>query len=306
MYTFNIIENKDIDRVKWDSLVLAWPYSFPYSLSWYLDIVSPNWKAMIVDDYAYAIALPTRKKWGFSYVFPPEFTQQMGIFGRKPASDELVSEVVEALAKEFSFIELNLSDQNELKRVFNALKKKWRKNYELDLTKDYESIHSHFHKNTQRNIKKATKAGLILKSTRNGDRMIETFKENKAKELKDKKISYHLLDQIIKEGINRNAIEIYDVLKNEEYLGSALFINSNRRKVFLFSSINDEGRKNSAMFFLINEIIKRNENQNIILDFEGSDNSKLATFYKRFGAKEKLYLHIKINRLPFYIKWLKN
>lgn len=306
MYTFNIIENKDIDRIKWDALVQSTPNCFPYSMSWYLDIVSPKWKAMIIDDYAFAIALPNRKKWLFSYVFPPEFTQQMGIIGREPASDELVSDALEELAKSFSYVELNLNELNELKRIFSGLRKKWRKNYELDLSKDYESIFAHFHKNTQRNIKKASKSGLVLKSTEKGERMIEAFKENKAKELKGKKISYDLLDSIIKEGISRNAIEIFDVFKNEDYLGSALFLNSNGRKVFLFSSINDDGRKNRAMFFLINEIIKRNEKQNIILDFEGSDNSKLATFYQRFGAKEKLYLHIKINRLPFFIKWLKN
>lgn len=306
MYTFNIIENKDIDRAKWDALVLSTPYSFPYSLCWYLDIVSPNWKAMVINDYSYAIALPNRKKWGFSYVFPPEFTQQMGILGREPASDELVSETLEKLAKTFSYVELNLNEKNELKRVFSGLRKKWRKNYELDLSKDYESIFAHFHKNTQRNIKKSSNANLVLKPTEKGERMIAAFKENKAKELKGKKISYDLLEAIIRAGINRNAIEIYDILKNQDYLGSALFLNSNGRKVFLFSSINDIGRKNRAMFFLINEIIKRNEKQNIILDFEGSDNLKLATFYQRFGAKEKLYLHIKINRLPFFIKWLKD
>jgi hypothetical protein len=306
MHTLKIIENKAIDRAKWDSLLLANPNSFPYSLSWYLDIVSPNWKAMIIDDYAYALALPHRKKWGLSYVFPPEFTQQMGVFGRKSASSELVSETIEALAKEFRFIELNLNDQNELKQDSSTFRKKWRKNYELDLSKDYESIYAGFHKNTQRNIKKASKAGLIVKPTDKSKRMIEAFKDNKAQKIKGKKISYQLLDQIIKEGLKRNAIELYDVLNEDEYLGSALFLNSNGRKVFLFSSINDAGRKNSAMFFLINEIIKKNEKQHVILDFEGSDNMKLATFYKRFGAKEKLYLHLKINRLPFFIKWLKN
>jgi len=306
MQRFKIVENKDIDRAKWDRLLLANPHSFPYSLSWYLDIVSPNWKALIVDDYAYAIALPHRKKWGFSYVFPPEFTQQMGIFGSKPASSELVFKTIRALAKEFRFIELNLNEKNELNQVSSIFNKRWRRNYELDLSKDYESMYAGFHKNTQRNIKKALKAGLKIKATDKGERMIEAFKENKAQKIKGKKISYQLLDQIIKEGLKRNAIELYDLLNEEEYLGSALFLNSSGRKVFLFSSITEAGRKNSAMFFLINEIIKRNQNQHLILDFEGSDNLKLATFYKRFGAKEKLYLHLKINRLPFIIKWLKN
>jgi hypothetical protein len=136
--------------------------------------------------------------------------------------------------------------------------------------------------------------------------MIKTFKDFKGKELKAANISYDLLRSIIKEGVKRKAIELYDINSDEDYLGSALFLTIAQRKVFLFSAINDIGRKKRAMFFLIDSIISANATQNILLDFEGSDNTKLASFYERFGAKEKLYLHIKVNRLPFLIKWLKD
>lgn len=305
MATLKILDNKEIDRIRWDNLLNSNPYAFPYSTSWYLDIVSPNWKALIVNDYEYALALPFRKKWGFNYVFPPEFTQQMGIFGKEKASDELVNQVLEYVSNHFSYLELNLNQDNELKHSFKGLKKKWRKNFELDLSYSYEELFSHFHKNTQRNIKKTLKDNLTLVRVDNPERMISTFKKHKGKEIK-KAISYSLLEDIVLEGTARRAIELYEINKKDEFLGAALFLKAGSRYVFLFSAINDLGRKNRAMFFLVNEIINKYALKNIILDFEGSDDTKLASFYQRFGAKEKLYLHLQINRLPFILKWLKD
>jgi hypothetical protein len=43
----------------------------------------------------------------------------------------------------------------------------------------------------------------------------------------------------------------------------------------------------------------------MLLDFEGSDIPNLAFFYSSFGAVNQAYPALKINRLPFYLKWLK-
>jgi hypothetical protein len=108
------------------------------------------------------------------------------------------------------------------------------------------------------------------------------------------------------EGSKRDLVEIFEVYKEKNILGSALFITAYGRKIFLFSALNEKGRKNRAMFFLVNEIIKKNSGNSILLDFEGSDNPSLGDFYRRFGAKEKLYLHLKINRLPLLLKRFKD
>jgi len=43
----------------------------------------------------------------------------------------------------------------------------------------------------------------------------------------------------------------------------------------------------------------------MLLDFEGSDIQNLAFFYSSFGAKQEIFPAIRINKLPFYLKWLK-
>ncbi len=77
-------------------------------------------------------------------------------------------------------------------------------------------------------------------------------------------------------------------------------------KFFYFLLLQQKAEKKRAMFYLLNKFIEGNAKSNVILDFEGSDDKNLGDFYHRFGATERLYLQLKINRLPKLIKWLKN
>ena len=52
------------------------------------------------------------------------------------------------------------------------------------------------------------------------------------------------------------------------------------------------------MHHVINTFIRENAGKNLVLDFEGSDHKNLARFYKSFGACEKNYNKIIINRIP--------
>lgn len=306
MSTFRIVENRDIDKVKWDLILSKYPRAFPYALSWYLDIVSPNWKALIVDDYDYVLALPWRKKWGFTYVYPPEFTQQIGVFGKEKASHSLIEEMISFASKEFSYLEFNLNKDNYLEFPKAGIRNKWRRNFVLNLSPSYHKLFKAFHKNTQRNIKKAKSKGLEIKSADDPELIISTFVNNKGKQLKEKNISYPLLNELYKAGDKSHSFDLFHIYKEDNFLGGALILNFQKRKIFLFSALNEKGREYKAMFFLLNHIIESNAENDLVLDFEGSDISDLATFYHRFGAKEKLYLHLEINRLPLLLKWLKN
>ena len=43
------LENKAIDKPKWDALIAECGNIYAYS--WYLDIVHPGWDALVDDDY---------------------------------------------------------------------------------------------------------------------------------------------------------------------------------------------------------------------------------------------------------------
>ena len=305
MSKIELVDHNDIDKIRWDNLVEMSPYSFPWWRSWYLDIVSPDWKAIIVDNYSFVLPLPVRKKGLINYVYPPDFTQQIGVFGAEIASPEIVTEMVEQASRSFKYLQFNLNHYNKIEFLNGTLRK--RKNSELSLNESFESLFKNFHSNTKRNIKKSQKENLQIRLSNSPKQIIQTFIENKGKQLKHKQgIDFKLLEKLVVTGLKKGIVEIKEVYQNDTFLGGAIFFNEQDRKVFLFSALSSEGRKKRVMFFLLNKVIEENAKSNVILDFEGSDDKNLGDFYHRFGAAERLYLHLKINRLPKLIKWLKN
>jgi hypothetical protein len=65
------------------------------------------------------------------------------------------------------------------------------------------------------------------------------------------------------------------------------------------------GRTLGASHALIDAFIEDHAAQDLLLDFEGSDIRNLAFFYSSFGAVEEKYAAIKLNRLPWWMKWMK-
>jgi hypothetical protein len=65
------------------------------------------------------------------------------------------------------------------------------------------------------------------------------------------------------------------------------------------------GRTLGASHALIDAFIQDHAQQDMVLDFEGSDIRNLAFFYSSFGAVAELYPAFRLNRLPFWLRWLK-
>ncbi len=98
----------------------------------------------------------------------------------------------------------------------------------------------------------------------------------------------------------------YGVLSNaNQLLSSCVFFFSHNRAYYILVGNHPEGRNVGASHALIDSFIKDHAGKDIILDFEGSDIEGLAQFYSGFGAVEEKYPAIRLNRLPFYLKWLK-
>ena len=56
------IESKNIDKSRWDQCVSSSKSPLVYGYSWYLDLVSPEWCGIIMEDYSAVMPLPVKKK----------------------------------------------------------------------------------------------------------------------------------------------------------------------------------------------------------------------------------------------------
>ena len=72
-------------------------------------------------------------------------------------------------------------------------------------------------------------------------------------------------------------------------IGGAVFLFDYKRIIYLFSAVSSEGKEKNVASLLLNSLIKEFSNTARILDFEGSQISGIATFFKSFGAEKETY-----------------
>ena len=145
-----------------------------YAHSWYLDIVAPNWEALVEDDYVSIFPLTCRKKFGISYLFQPYFTQQLGLFSTgDEKSESKLGIFLNEIPEKFRLIEIQLNTGSSITHA-DGFKINKRKTHHLDLSSSHENIRKNYSENLIRNIKKAEKAGL-KKNTVSYEKIIQSF-----------------------------------------------------------------------------------------------------------------------------------
>jgi hypothetical protein len=283
--------NTDIDRVRWDCCIAQSCNQLTYAYSWYLDIVSPHWEALISTDYEYVMPLPVKRRYKIPYLVQPILTQQLGIFSKFEITENLVDEFIKGIPY-FSY-ELNLNDHNFCSKALIF------PNFLLNLHRPYNQIMAMYTKNTQRNIEKAKKLNLRIKSDISVDDFL-TFYASVEKQYQTVRIS--VLEKLLKMGVSVNALKIYGVYSSTDKLIAGLcLLNSPRRLTYLLPASDKEGKTSSAMFLLIDSLIKNEADKEKVLDFEGSVIEGIARFYRGFGAKNKPYYILKRFRPSFLI-----
>jgi lipid II:glycine glycyltransferase (peptidoglycan interpeptide bridge formation enzyme) len=285
------LQHEQIDYQKWDQCIMNSKNRFIYAETWFLDSVSPSWEALVANNYEYVMPLPVKTKYGIPYLVQPILTQQLGVFSPSTIDEQIVAEFIKKIP--YPSYELNLNENNYF-RTAPAFP-----NYILELNQSYEEIRAKFSKNTRRNIEKAKKHKLRIIENLEQEIFVDFYY------LQEKKFTLPdrtLLEAFLKRGIAEEKIKILGVfsLKNE-LIAALCLLHSGNRYTYLIPVSNTEGKKSSAMFLLIDEMIRKNANQKIILDFEGSRIEGIARFYKGFGAKNRPYYVLKKFRPSFLV-----
>lgn len=297
------LEHNEIDKAKWDQSINQALNKLPYAFSWYLDAVSPNWHALVSDDYNFVFPLTWRKKLCFNYLCQPLFTQQLGIFSSQPIDFAISNAFLNAIPSKFKLIEININSFNPAAgNKFIAAK---RLNFELELNRPYEEIRKFYSDNQKRNINKAKRNELSLNQPDISE-VISLFRHDrgmKIERMKDE--SYELLRILYSTLKQKGLCYLRGVSDGNQTICGGLFIQTDYRIIFLFSGNSVAGKSSGAMSLLIDSVIQENANKNLVLDFEGSNDFGLARYYSSFGSIEHVYLHLKKNTLPFPVRLFK-
>ncbi len=301
-----LVLHNNLDTDKWDDCIKNDQSGLFYGYSWYLDILVPEWDALVYNDYEAVFPLIKGRKMGIQYLFRPYGTQQLGVFSKVYLSPRLVADFVEAIPKAYRYIDVFLNVENPI----DDLQGKWLKpnsNFVLDLNRPYRKIYEGYSKQTLRNLKKAKKHKHRVFEYDSPDQLLRLFRANKGKEIDTlTEENYAKILQIMHVMLHKRRGYLWTIYdEHNTIIAGAYFIEMGGRIVMLFSATDQTGKEQHAMTYLLDELFIARAGDKILFDFEGSNIKGLARFYQGFGAEEQTYYNLHINRLPAPLKWLK-
>ncbi|MCX6317756.1 MAG: GNAT family N-acetyltransferase [Bacteroidetes bacterium] len=303
LFPIQYVNNREIDRTRWDACIKKATNGLIYAQSYYLDAMCPGWDALVAGDYETVMPLTKNKKWGISYLYQPFLTAQLGVFGQQISGD-LLSAFVEKVSEKFKFIEINLNYGNNAGAAGPAFTE--RKNYVLSLSHPYEYLYGQYNENTRRNIKKAQQAGCSVQTDIDVEQLIALAVKQMKMQGHDPGENLSRFRTLYAFLHEKDQATTYGLFSPQnELLASAAFFTSHNRACYILVGNSPEARNTGASHALIDSFIREHAGRKLLLDFEGSDIPSLAQFYSSFGAVNEPYPALRINRLPFYLRWLK-
>lgn len=294
------LPHNHIDKKKWDKCIDRASNGLIYGYSFYLDALTTDWDALVLNDYEAVMPLPWRKKFGIYYIYQPAFTAQLGVFGND-LDKNILTAFLKAIPGKFSYCDLSLNHQNVF--TVEGFPFRQRINYVLHLAEDHSTLYERYRQNIKRNIKKAASYQCTITKDIDIYLITELAKQHARSASENDFNRFKILYSGLKE---KGFAKTYGVFSGRgELLASAVYFFSHKRAYYILVGNHPNGRTLGASHLLIDGFIQDHAGKDIHLDFEGSDMRNLAFFYSSFGATEEKYPALHLNRLPWYLKWLK-
>ena len=292
------VEHIKIDPAKWDYAVMQSPSPLIYGFFDYLSAVSENqWDALIYNDYEAVFPLPFKKKFGIKYLVQPVFCQQLGAFGIN--ANISTRDFLQAIPRTFLRVRLQLNpyfdqengiDQTSTKKhtgiqTSDDKNLVLRTNMTLDLSQPLE-----YNKDCRKNLSRLAELPIDYQiNSISIDEAIATYRKAWGKqnpELGDHQ--YQLFANACSGKFSFTVSAVHGT--TEELLGAAIFLitpeNPRRSLHYLCAGPTGTGKTMGIMHGIIDYILKKHQGDNVLFDFEGSSIESVASFYKKFGAKE--------------------
>jgi hypothetical protein len=292
--------HNEIDKNKWDKCIESSKNGMVYACSWYLDVVCPNWEALVIGDYETVMPLPVRTKFGVKYLIRPYFTQQLGIFSTNYINTHYLNIFYNYVEKNFCYcsFHLNYANRQELNNTSDM-----GLTFTLNLNKTYSELNSNYNNNTKRNIKKALKNDIDIFQSLDPEFLFDLYRKHG--KYNDGSRFRNVFKNLIKELINRRIALISYAKVSGNIESAVLWVTYKNRVIYLVACNSEIAYQMNLNFLLIDLFVKSNAEKDIIIDFEGSKILGLARFYESFGGKPEYFPYWHFNNMPFPFKFLK-
>ncbi len=278
-------------------MVQTFPHSTIYSLSWYMDLASEK-KWGVLTDATMKCGMPIayKKRAGYSNIYQPFYTMYTDIIKHAHSLDDYLRFLNERydhvhFTSQFPSIQFQTKKRIRQEIILN----------EFNLKRDYSE-------NAVRQIKKAEKNNVEIHLHTKAEEVTRFFKTTKGKLLKEyKRKDFTILTKIIQESIKRGNGFCAHAVYDNQIVASGSFLKFNKRITYLKGGLNEIGKENGAMYYLIHKVITEHCDNTEVFDFGGSNAPKVSEFYRKLGGQDIEYNEIIIdneNKIQKLIKKL--
>ena len=297
------LAHHQINKTKWDRCIDSAGNGLIYAYSFYLDAMSENWDALILGDYEMVMPLTWKKKYTIYYLYQPFYMASLGIFGNG-LSAEIVNDFLKNIPTKFKYWDFYLNRGNLFSLPDFSMYE--RINYILPLNENYQSLQRKYASSHTRNIKRAKQFGNLVKKDIAIKDVIHLAKEQAKNFSLIEQDNFLDLANLFEYLKKRNQAITYGVYSSQNQLvASCAYFFSHQRAYYILVGNHPNGKTSGASHLMIDHFIYEHAGEDLTLDFEGSNISSLAFFYKSFGAIQEKYPGIKMNKLPAIAKLFK-
>ena len=180
-------------------------------------------------------------------------------------------------------------------------------NFELDLSKPYETTFKNYSTHCRRNIETSSRKCPELVTDITPDEIINLFILNKGKDLNGIKArDYQRLKNLMNFCIINKKGRLIGVREYRKKLIFGIFLVEIRgNKTMLFIVNTSRSRERRIGYFVINELIKNYSSTRTILDFAGSSIPSVASFDESFGCTKVPFYRLYKNSLFWPLRMFK-
>ncbi len=301
------VKNNDINFYKWDQCILRSLNGIIYAYSWYLNMVSDNWDALIEDDYVTVMPMVITKQFTQQIISTPYYLHQLGVFSIKLLDKKKISDFIDAIPSDIKYYDIRLNRYNNIKlegygKIIND------NCFELDLIKPYQKTKNKYSDKTLEILKDAALKKVSVVDGLSVNEMMQFMKQvRRTLPGAIKKDNFKLFRILVSSSVRFQLGTVYGAYsEHNELCAIAFFVKSHNSLVLLCAIANKQGKENNAVFLLIDNIIKKHSQKNLTLSFEYIDNYCNENFYMGFGSIKSSIIRIQKNNLPFYLRFLKH
>lgn len=313
---YRYFHHKDIDKKLWDKCIDQSKNGIIYALSWYLDITSPGWDAIIKEEegnYVAVLPLPRYRKFGLRYIKQPLFSQQLGIIHQSNMLDVAdIQDMARLIKKNFNYVtafKFNTENKILLDHGLPGFSQETHHTHHIDLKKTYNKIVSGYKADRRWRINKAKRSNIKVETSEEIDILIKIFNDNVAPKiygLVGEKYEYRILRALFEATKCRNMCTLLAAKNdNGEILAMGLFFRYNSKIIYIFNASTSKGKRLSAISLVVDKVLQEHANQHLCFDFESPEISHVAEFYRRFGSSAIPFASVSYNNLPFPVRVVK-